>query len=74
MARGKTGTGGTERSGSDDRAERLKAALRANLTRRKAQARRRDTTGDPGASDGTGASGATDGRRDTGGEMGQDGA
>ena len=34
-----------------ERAERLAAELRENLKRRKAQARARNTTGNPGASD-----------------------
>ncbi|MEM9783604.1 MAG: hypothetical protein AAF899_14155 [Pseudomonadota bacterium] len=45
-----------DKSGSDDRADRLAAALRDNLRRRKAQARARsaaEPAGDKGPADGT---------------------
>jgi hypothetical protein len=52
MTNGEHGKGGTQpagRKGDGARAERLRAALRENLKRRKSQARGRSRPEDPGA-------------------------
>jgi hypothetical protein len=47
MAAGRSGCQGKGMSDKDEKAERLAAALRENLRRRKAQARHLDTPRDP---------------------------
>ena len=59
----------SRRGGKDPRAERLARALRANLHRRKARARRQETDTDPTA-EGTGAGPTADGSGSDRGEAG----
>ncbi|MEM6974375.1 MAG: hypothetical protein AAF577_16405 [Pseudomonadota bacterium] len=53
------------KGGEDDRAARLKAALRANLRRRKSQSRARDAAGDDTAPTGLHNAGSTGDASDT---------